>query len=77
MPDYDTWKTTPPDFFYNKAEAYVAENVWNYTDVELALAYEEHLLKNWDLHHIINEAFARGYDLDDVEQILTDLQETT
>ena len=75
MTDYDTWKTTPPDYFHNLQEAHVAKNCWNFTDIELALAYEEHMLKNWDLHFIINEAHSRGYDLDDIEQILTELQE--
>jgi len=75
MPDYDSYRPVPRRPFINREEAFYASQTWNLTDIELALAYEEAVLKNLDMHYIQNEVESRDLTLDDLEEILSDIQQ--
>lgn len=75
MPDYDRYHPIPRNLFTNREEAFHASQTWNLTDIELALAYEEAVLKNLDMHYIQNEVESRDLNLDDLEEILSNIQQ--
>ena len=76
MPEYDNWKLTPPpNRFVSRDHALMAQRAWDMTDVELALTYQECVDKNWDMHFVQLETDARDLTLDDLEEILSDIQQ--
>ena len=77
MPNYDEYKPITRNIFANREEAGEAMRYWLFTDVELALEYQEivECRSRGDMHHLQREIEARDLTLDDLEEILSDLQQ--
>ena len=77
MPNYDEYRPFPLNPFLNREQAAEAMRCWLFTDVELALEYQElvECRSSGDMHYLQREIESRDLTLDDLEDILSDLQQ--
>ena len=77
MPDYDDYQPITRNIFANREEANEAMRYWLFTDLELALEYQElvECRSRGDMHHLQREIESRDLTLDDLEGILSDIQQ--
>ena len=77
MPNYDDYQPITRSIFASRDEANEAMRYWLFTDLELALEYQElvECRSQGDMHHLQREIESRDLTLDDLEEILSDLQQ--
>lgn len=77
MPNYTDYQPISHNIFANRDEAAEAMRYWLFTDIELALEYQDlvECRSQGSMHHLQREIEARDLTLDDLEEILSDLQQ--